>query len=187
MTAGITPLQTVGPYFGIMLRRRSESRQVTDATIGSRILVEGKVIDGSGDPMPDAFIETWQADANGRYRHPEDGRPQPSDPAFNGYGWAHTREDGGFSFETIKPGRVPGPDGRDQAPHILVSVMARGILTRFVTRIYFEDEATNAEDPILALVPEDRRHTLIARRTGEGRYLFDLVMQGAGETVFFDV
>lgn len=187
MTAGITPLQTVGPFFGIMLRRRTESRQVTDATIGTRIVVEGKVFDGAGDPMPDALIETWQADANGRYRHAEDLRAQAADPAFNGYGWAHTREDGGFTFETIKPGRVPAPDGADQAPHIVVSVMARGILTRFITRIYFEDERANADDPILALVPEDRRHTLIARRTGEGRYLFDLLMQGAGETVFFDV
>jgi protocatechuate 3,4-dioxygenase alpha subunit len=187
MTAAITPSQSLGPYFDILVRGRAESRQVTDATAGTRIVIEGQVLDGAGKPMPDALVETWQADANGRYRHPEDPRPQPPDPAFNGYGWAHTREDGGFSFETIKPGRVPGPDGRDQAPHILVSVMARGILTRFITRIYFEDEAANAEDPILALVPENRRHTLIARRTGEGRYLFDLVMQGTGETVFFDV
>jgi protocatechuate 3,4-dioxygenase alpha subunit len=183
----ITPLQTVGPYFGIMLRRRTASRQVTDATIGTRIVIEGRVLDGAGDPMPDAFIETWQSDANGRYRHAEDSRTQAADQAFNGYGWAHTRKDGGFTFVTIKPGRVPAPDGGDQAPHIVVSVMARGILTRFITRIYFEDESANADDPILALVPEVRRHTLIARRTGEGRYLFNLVMQGAGETVFFDV
>jgi protocatechuate 3,4-dioxygenase alpha subunit len=187
MTAGITPSQTVGPYFGIMVRGRAEGRQVIDATTGTRIVVEGQVLDGAGAPMPDAFVETWQADANGRYRHPEDPRPQPPDPAFNGYGWAHTREDGGFRFETIKPGCVPGPDGRDQAPHILVSVMARGILTRFITRIYFEDESANAVDHILALVPENRRHTLIARRISEGRYRFDLVMQGTGETVFFDV
>jgi len=187
MTAGITPSQTVGPYFGIMVRERAESRQVTHATKGTRVVIEGQVFDGAGEPMPDALVETWQADADGRYRHPEDRRPQPPDPTFNGYGWAHTREDGGFSFETIKPGQVPGPDGRDQAPHILVSVMARGILTRFVTRIYFEDESANAVDQILALVPENRRHTLIARGTGEGRYRFDLVMQGTGETVFFNV
>ena len=137
--------------------------------------------------MPDALVETWQADGNGRYRHPDDRRAQPVDPTFSGYGWAHTRADGGFTFETIKPGRVPGPDGGEQAPHVLVSVMARGILTRFVTRMYFEDEASNAQDAILALVPEARRQTLIARRSGEGRYRFDLVMQGPGETVFFDV
>jgi protocatechuate 3,4-dioxygenase alpha subunit len=106
---------------------------------------------------------------------------------FHGYGWAHTQADGGFRFETIKPGRVPGPDGREQAPHIMVSVMARGILTRFITRIYFEDEAANVEDAILALVPENRRDTLIARCTADGQYTFNLVMQGSGETVFFDV
>jgi len=185
--SGVTPSQTVGPYFGIMVRRRAESRQVGDATAGTRILVEGQVLDGAGEPIPDALVETWQADANGRYRHAEDRRAQPPDPAFNGYGWAHTRADGRFGFETIKPGRVPGPDGRDQAPHIAVSVMARGILTRFITRIYFEGEAANAEDAILALVPEDRRPTLIARSAGDGRYRFVLVMQGPGETVFFDV
>jgi len=100
---------------------------------------------------------------------------------------ATTGKDGAFRFETVKPGRTPAPDGGEQAPHIVVSVMARGILTRFLTRIYFEDEASNAHDPVLALVPEERRGTLMARRTGQGRYRFDLVMQGAGETVFFDV
>ena len=184
---GITPSQTVGPYFGIMVRGRAGCCQATGATAGTRIVVEGQVFDGAGEPIPDALVETWQADANGRYRHAEDTRAQPADPAFNGHGWAHTREDGGFGFQTIKPGRVPGPDGRDQAPHIVVSVMARGILTRFITRIYFEDEAANAEDAILAMVPENRRNTMIASRTGEGRYQFDLVMQDNGETVFFDV
>jgi protocatechuate 3,4-dioxygenase, alpha subunit len=172
--SGITPSQTVGPYFGIMLRGRAECRQVTDATSGTRIVIEGQVFDGSGNVISDALVETWQVDP-------------PSNVHFNGYGWAHTGEDGGFRFETVKPGRVPGPDGSEQAPHILVSVMARGILTRFITRIYFEDDVSNADDPILALVPHERRHTLIARRVDEGRYLFNLVMQGAGETVFFDV
>ena len=185
--SSITPSQTVGPYFAIMVRGRAGCCQATHATTGTRIVVEGQVFDGAGAPIPDALVETWQADANGCYRHADDTRAQAADPAFNGYGWAHTRGDGGFTFQTIKPGRVPGPYGRDQAPHILVSVMARGILTRFITRIYFEDEAANAEDAILALVPENRRHTLIARRTGEDRYQFDLVMQGNGETVFFDV
>ena len=184
--SGITPSQTVGPYFGIMLRGRAACRQVTDATKGTRITVQGKVLDGAGGVIPDALVETWQADANGCYQHPDDGRANP-DPLFHGYGWAHTQADGGFRFETIKPGPVPGPDGRNQAPHILVSVMARGILTRFITRIYFDDEAANAEDAVLALVPENRRDTLIARRTADGQYTFNLVMQGPGETVFFDV
>jgi protocatechuate 3,4-dioxygenase alpha subunit len=185
--AGITPSQTVGPYFGIMLRGRAKCRQVTDATSGTRIVIEGRLFDGKGNVIPDALVETWQADASGRYRHPDDCRPQQADPDFNGYGWTHTRDDGGYRFETIKPGRVPAPDGGDQAPHLVVSIMARGILTRFITRIYFDDEAANADDPILVLVPADRRHTLIARRVADGRYLFDIVMQGPGETVFFDV
>jgi len=185
--AGITPSQTAGPYFGMMVRGRAECRQVADTTAGTRITIQGQVFDGAGYPIPDALVETWQADANGRYAHPEDPGPPP-DPAFNGFGWVHTRKDGGFSFETIKPGRLPGPNGGLQAPHVLVSVMARGILTRFITRIYFEDEAAaNADDPILALVPVDRRQTLIAHRTDNGQYVFNLVMQGTGETVFFDV
>jgi protocatechuate 3,4-dioxygenase alpha subunit len=185
--SGITPSQTVGPYFGIMVRGRSRGQQVNDRTQGTRIVVEGTVVDGEGKPIPDAFFETWQADARGRYRHPDDCRGEDPDPAFNGYGWQHTGKNGGFTLDTIKPGRVPGPDSRDQAPHIVVSIMARGILTRFVTRIYFDDEPGNAEDAILALVPPERRQTLVARRVGEGRYQFDVVMQGKDETVFFDV
>src|SRR6185369_3310271 len=187
LIAGITPSQTAGPYFGILLRGRAECRQVTEGTRGTRIVIEGRVLDGAGNGINDALIETWQADANGRYRHPEDCRPQPPDPAFNGFGWAHTRTDGGYRFETIKPGPVPGPDGGNQAPHVVVSVMARGILTRFITRIYFDDERANADDPILALVPEARRETLIAHGGADGHYVFDIVMQGTRETVFFDV
>ena len=185
--AGITPSQTVGPYFGILLRGRAECRQVTEATRGTRIVIEGRVLDGAGGGINDALVEAWQADANGRYRHSEDCRPQPPDPAFNGFGWAHTLKDGGYRFETIKPGPVPGPDGGEQAPHVVVSVMARGILTRFITRIYFDDERGNADDPILALVPAARRETLIAHLVGDGHYVHDIVMQGAHETVFFDV
>ena len=187
MMSGITPSQTAGPYFGILLRGRAECRQATDATPGTRIVVEGRVLDGAGAGISDALIETWQADANGRYRHPEDCRPQPPDPSFNGFGWAHTNKDGSFRFETIKPGAVPAPGGGTQAPHVVVSVMGRGILTRFITRIYFEDEPANGNDAILALVPEARRHTLIAARAGEGHYAFEIVMQGPRETVFFEV
>ena len=185
--AGITPSQTAGPYFGILLRGRTECRQVTEATRGTRIVIEGRVLDGAGNGINDALIETWQADANGRYRHPEDCRPQLPDPTFNGFGWAHTRQDGGYRFETIKPGPVPAPDGGNQSPHILVSIMARGILTRFITRIYFDDELANANDPIMGLVPAARRDSLVAHRTADGHYAFDIVMQGPHETVFFDV
>ena len=170
-----------------MLRSRAESTQITGPVAGTRIVIDGSVVDAEGTPMPDAFVEVWQADAKGRYRHPEDPRASTADPSFCGYGWAHTRPDGGFTFETVKPGPVPGPDGRNQAPHVLVSVMARGILTRFITRLYFGDEPANADDPILALVPETRRDTLIARKTGDHSYRFDIAMQGPNETVFFDL
>ena len=185
--SGITPSQTVGPYFGILIRGRSECRQVSAATDGTRIVIEGHVFDGNGHAIPDALVETWQADARGHYPDPETGAAETVDTTFNGYGWAHTGADGGFRFETIKPGRVPAPGDGDQAPHVVVSIMARGILTRFITRIYFDDEPANAQDPILGMVPADRRHTLIAQHAGDGRYFFNVAMQGAGETVFFDV
>lgn len=185
--SGITPFQTVGPYFGVMLRSRPACTQITGPATGQRIVIDGRVVDAEGSPIPDAFVEVWQADASGRYRHPDDPRSSSADPAFCGYGWAHTRADGGFTFDTVKPGAVPGPGGGNQAPHVLVSVMARGILTRFITRMYFEDEPANVEDPILALVPEARRRTLIARKTGDHAYRFDIAMQGANETVFFDL
>ncbi|MBK5189860.1 MAG: protocatechuate 3,4-dioxygenase subunit alpha, partial [Gemmatimonadaceae bacterium] len=118
---------------------------------------------------------------------PDDHQSKPLDPNFTGYGRAPTDDDGRFAIETVMPGRVPGPDGTQQAPHLLLSILARGILTRLVTRVYFEDETSTAEDPILALVPADRRATLIAQRVGDDRYRFDLTLQGEGETVFFDV
>ena len=143
--------------------------------------------DGAGTPVPDSLIEIWQANAAGRYAHPDDHQPKPLDPNFTGYGRAPTDAEGRFSIATIMPGRVPGPGGELQAPHLLIDILARGILTRLVTRVYFEDEASNDEDPVLALVPVERRHTLLAKHEGRDRYRFDLVLQGDDETVFFDV
>jgi protocatechuate 3,4-dioxygenase alpha subunit len=183
----LTPFQTVGPFFEVLLRRREPCRQTSESTEGLRIRIEGVLADGEGQPISDALIETWQADARGRYRHPDDPRGAETDPAFQGYGWCHTDEEGRFHFETIKPGTVAAPDGRTQAPHVLVSVMARGVLTRYVTRVYFEDEAANAGDAVLALVPRDRRGTLVAPRVEPGVYRFDIRVQGGRETVFFDV
>jgi protocatechuate 3,4-dioxygenase alpha subunit len=182
----VTGFQTVGPFFEVALRTRAEMQMVQSETRGERITIEGVLLDGAGLPMPDGLVEIWQADANGRYAHPDDPRGADADPSFSGYGWRHTTEEGGFRFDTIKPGAVEGPDGPMQAPHIMVSVMGRGILTRFITRLYFEDDAATDRDPILALVPAARRGTLIARRTAEGRYRFDIRIQGPGETVFFD-
>jgi protocatechuate 3,4-dioxygenase alpha subunit len=130
----------------------------------------------------------WQANSQGKYAHPEDPQDKPMDAGFQGYGRIPTDEDGKFRFTTIKPGAVPGPDGKLQAPHVAVSVFMRGLLRRVVTRIYFPDEARNAEDFVLGLVEAGRRQTLIARRLPgvEGLLKWDVIMQGPGETVFFD-
>jgi protocatechuate 3,4-dioxygenase alpha subunit len=151
------------------------------------IEIVGRVTDGDGVTIPDAMIELWQADGAGRFP----GHDKGANTTFKGFGRSETVNDGVFSFRTVKPGAVPGPDGKIQAPHIDVGVFSRGIVRRMFTRIYFEGEAANDADPILALVPPDRRATLIARRDGTGaggapRYRFDIRVQGGEETVFFE-
>ena len=183
----LTPSQTVGPFFHVAFPVRGYETLVTDATPGPRIVVEGSVLDGAGNPVPDALIEIWQANASGCWNHPEDPRSPERDRAFEGFGRVGTGIDGRFAIETVKPGALPEPDGQLRAPHLLVGVFARGLLTRLVTRIYFEDEPSNAHDPTLALVPADRRSTLVARRSRDGTYAFEIVLQGSRETVFFDV
>lgn len=193
----LTPFQPVGPYFHVMLRgeARGVASLVTGATRGERIVIGGAVLDGSGAPVTDALVEIWHADAEGRYPHPGDPSSALADPAFRGYGRVATGGEGRFEFRTIRPGPVPSATaGRDdvrggpgpQAPHVLVALLAPGILTRYWTRIYFEDEPSNADDRVLKTVPSARRHTLLARPQSPGRYRFDLVIQGPGETVFFD-
>ncbi len=183
----LTPSQTVGPFFAILVSTRGQETLVTDQTVGQRIVVAGSVSDGAGHPVPDALVEIWQANAAGHCNHPEDPRTQGPDTTFDGFGRLHADAAGQFSIETVKPGIVPGPDGQPQAPHLVVGLFARGLLTRLVTRIYFDDEPSNAQDPILACVAEARRSTLIATRRDQGHYAFDIVLQGPGETVFFDV
>jgi protocatechuate 3,4-dioxygenase alpha subunit len=151
------------------------------------VTIAGTVRDGAGDPLPDALIEVWQANAAGKYAHPVDEQTAPIDPACDGFGRVATDELGRFEFSTVIPGRVPGPNGSLQAPHLAIGLLARGLLTRLVTRLYFDDAPANAEDAVLALVPAGRRSTLLAKREADGRYRFDIVLQGAGETVFFDV
>ncbi len=188
-----TPSQTVGPFFGFALPWPDGPFVVPDGTPGA-VWVRGRVLDGHDEPVPDALIETWQADPDGRFDHPDDprtagGGPAPSHAAwgFRGFGRCPTDDAGEWAILTVKPGPVPGPDGAPQAPHIDVSVFARGLLTRLVTRIYFADEAeANASDPVLALVPEEARATLIAQPV-PGGYRFDVRLQGDRETVFFDV
>jgi protocatechuate 3,4-dioxygenase alpha subunit len=189
-----TPSQTVGPFLHVGLVpaaygvREVFSHVVADAgSPGTHIRIEGRILDGEGNVAPDAMVEIWQADAQGRYPHPADGRP-PASNSFRGFGRAATDGDGGFAFATIKPGAVPGPGGAMQAPHINVGVFSRGILKRLFTRIYFTDEPANATDPILALVPKERRDTLLAKpQPGKPNvYRFDIHLQGDNETVFFD-
>lgn len=188
----ITPSQTVGPFFAYALTpsgRYSLADLVTaDLTTGdaegARIRIEGRVLDGDDAAVTDAMIEIWQADREGRYAGSD---AALSNSRFLGFGRSASDGDGRFAFTTVKPGRVPGPNGVGQAPHINVGVFARGVLRRMFTRLYFGDEReANSGDPILALVPEEARHTLIARRGSDSLYTFDIRLQGSAETVFFE-
>jgi len=185
--AGLTPSQTLGPFFDFGLIIPDGDVVATSQSAGRHVVIEGTLRDGNGDPVADALVEVWQANAAGKYRHDADRQDRPLDPAFDGFGRVATSDRGAFAFKTVVPGRVPGPDGTLQAPHLAVGVLARGVLTRLVTRLYFEDEPSNAEDAVLALVPAERRSTLIAKRVEPDRYRFDITLQGRGETVFFDV
>jgi protocatechuate 3,4-dioxygenase alpha subunit len=208
---GQTPSQTVGPFFHYGLPWKGGADLVGQSDMGARpelfpeanyvlnlaspkglvsgetIILEGVVYDANGAPVPDAMIEIWQANAAGRYASPDDDRPQIAlDEGFIGFGRASTSEEGLYRFKTVLPGAVPGPGNSPQAPHIAVSVFGRGLLKRLVTRVYFDGQAANAVDPILALVPAERRETLIARKIDDA-WRFNIVLQGVDETVFFDV
>jgi protocatechuate 3,4-dioxygenase alpha subunit len=185
-----TPSQTVGPFFGVGLSRPSQSQHVlvTDLTEGERVRIEGTVLDGAGQPVDDALVEIWQANAHGRYRHPLDSGPAPLDPAFIGFGRCPTDPGGAFRFDTVKPGAIQGAGGVRHAPHINVTVFARGMLVHAFTRMYFADDPLET-DPTLAQVDVPRRGTLIGERTlhdGQLVYRWDIRLQGDRETVFFD-
>jgi protocatechuate 3,4-dioxygenase alpha subunit len=195
VTAGITPSQTVGPFLAIGLPWPDGPFVVPDGTPGA-IVIEGVVTDGAGQPLPDALVETWQADPESRFDHPDDPRGRADPPAgFRGFGRSATDATGRFRIITLRPGPLPAPDGGTEAPHLDVSVFARGLLDRVVTRIYLPDEQeANAADPVLASVEPARRHTLVAttatdQAASDGRpaFRFDIRLQGDGETVFFDV
>jgi protocatechuate 3,4-dioxygenase, alpha subunit len=168
---GLTPSQTVGPFFAIGLPFAAGPCAVPADADG--IWVRGTVYDGAGDPVPDALIETWQTSP-------------PADADFRGFTRCGTDGDGRYAIRTRKPGPVPGPDGRPQAPHLAMSVFARGLLDRVVTRVYFADEPANDKDPILSTVDSDRRPTLVAAAHDDG-YRLDIRLQGEGETVFFAI
>ncbi len=184
-----TSSQTVGPFFSCALLRDPLNDLVRPETRGERITIVGRVLDGDGVAVPDAMIEIWQANADGRYRHPEDKQEARLDPAFEGFGRAGTDANGAFRLSTIKPGAVTGRGAKLQAPHINVTVFARGLLNHLNTRIYFPDEALNATDEWLQAVDAARRHTLIAKSeaaAGARVFRFDIMLQGKDETVFFD-
>ena len=183
--------QTIGPFFNFALTASASLGILArDGVAGERIRLEFQVVDGDGAPAAeDCMIELWQADSEGRYAHALDPNSADRDKKFCGFGRLETDPNGCCTFDTVKPGRVAGPDGQLQAPHINVVVFARGLLKHLHTRVYFAGEPANAEDPVLALAPDERRATLLAQ-LGEGEprtWRFPIRLQGEGETVFFDV
>jgi protocatechuate 3,4-dioxygenase alpha subunit len=183
---GPTPWQTVGPFFHYALPYPAGSSVVGRGRPGAFTL-HGCVYDGEGTPLPDSLVEVWQADEQGRFHDGPGVYAEPSEDGFRGFGRSATDDEGHYSFTTVKPAGVPTEDGVAQAPHLAMSVFARGMLRRVVTRVYFDDEeGVNADDPLLTSVEPGRRATLVAT-SEEGGYRFDVRLQGDDETVFLDV
>jgi protocatechuate 3,4-dioxygenase, alpha subunit len=187
----ITPSQTAGPYLGIGLPWPDGPFVVPQGTAGA-IAISGHVIDGTGEAQPDVLVETWQADPDSGFDHPDDprGGAPPRVATFRGFGRSMTDDEGRYRIVTLRPGPLPCPGGATEAPHIDVSVFARGLLDRLVTRIYFADEAaSNSADPVLASIDPKRRSTLIATSEPGNRseFRFDIRLRGKRETVFFDI
>jgi protocatechuate 3,4-dioxygenase alpha subunit len=185
---GTTPSQTVGPYLAIGLTWEDGPYVVPQGTPGA-FWIRGRLLDGDGSPVPDGMVETWQCDPDGRFDHPDDprGASAPSVAGFRGFGRSRTDAAGGWSVLTVRPGRLPDDAGGLQAPHLDVSVFARGLLDRVVTRIYLPDEQdANAQDRVLSAVQQSRRPTLVAAAGPEG-LVFDIHLRGDDETVFFQV
>ena len=206
MSLQATTSQTVGPFFKIGLSWLYRDSLLSQNVYGERVTIQGKVLDGDGVPVPDALLEIWQANAHGKYNHQEDKQNKPLQPGFTGFARVPVNAQGIFRFTTIKPGPVPGPNGKEQAPHLAVSVFMRGLLRRLVTRIYFPGDPRNASDFILNLVEPARRSTLIAKSTAKKKIAkptrkkiapattnrsealeWNVILQGPEETVFFDV
>lgn len=188
MELGLTPAQTVGPFFEFSLLATPQSELVPPSAPDA-LRIEGRVFDGAGDPVNDALVEIWQAGPSGRYAHPADRREElPLEAGFTGFGRCGTDDEGRFSFVTVKPGPVPGQDGRMQAPHIDVSVLARGLLHRLVTRLYFPDEAeANANDPVLSSIADSALRATLVAEAHDGALRFDIRLQGDRQTLFFAV
>jgi len=186
MSLRTTASQTVGPYLHIGLTWLVTDNLVGPDFTGEPVTIDGRITDADGKPVDDALVEIWQANARGRYDHPDDARNIPLEPGFRGFGRVPTNAAGAFRITTIKPGPVPAPGGGMQAPHINVLIFMRGMLRELRTRLYFPDEPANASDPVLARVPAQRRGTLIATPRGSGTLGWNVVLQGSDETVFFD-
>lgn len=184
MSLRMTGSQTVGPFFKIGLSWLYRADIGGSARAGERVRIRGVVYDGDGLPIPDAVIEIWQADAQGRYATSPDGQAT-AEAELMGFGRVPTDAHGAYELRTVKPGPVPHPSGSLQAPHLSVTVFMRGLLKPVCSRLYFPDEPSNAQDPVLLAVPEARRATLIARKGPENVLEWDVRMQGANETVFF--
>ena len=178
---GTTPSQTVGPFLSIGLPWEDGPDAAAEGTPGA-IVIAGDMTDGAGDPVPDGIVETWQADPDGRFPHPDDPRGAVTYPGFRNFARAITDDDGEFWFRTLVPGAVDG-----QAPHIDVTIFARGLLKHLVTRLYFPDQPANAEDPVLSSLSPQERSLLVAVPDGPGRYRFDIRLQGERETPFFEL
>lgn len=183
-----TPSQTVGPYLHIGLDWLTTSSLVTPETEGQHIVLQGRLLDTDGQPIPDGMIEIWQANAHGKYAHPDDHQAKSLTQNFMGFGRLSTDEQGGFRFSTIKPGPVPHHDDSLQASHIMVQVFARGLIKQLVTRVYFPDD-DHSHDLVLKHVPVERRHTLVATTTKDDPNVFhwNIALGGENETVFFTI
>jgi protocatechuate 3,4-dioxygenase alpha subunit len=189
VTLAPTPSQTVGPYFHIGTDDGFIGSRLVDPDHQDALRLFGTVRDGEGAPINDCMIEIWQANSAGRYAHPEDVREDlPLEEGFDGFGRTCTDGDGRYEFVTVKPGPVPGPNGRPQAPHLNVSVFARGLLKRLVTRIYFPDEAeANEADPLLSSIADPDARAALVAVADDGGLRFDINLQGDRETTFFAV
>jgi protocatechuate 3,4-dioxygenase, alpha subunit len=185
-----TASQTAGPFLHLGLTDKgSVGGMVGQTAIGELVRIRIYILDGDGAPVSDAVVEVWQADAQGRYRHPDDLRPTDCDPTWRGFSRLAVDRQGCCAFESVKPGRVPGRGNTVQAPHLNISIFARGLLKQLVTRMYFAGDKSNLADPVLALVPEGRRETLMAQpdNSHPGSWCFEIRLCGENETVFFDV
>ena len=187
MASGLTPSQTIGPFYWGTIVKAYRAELAPPGVAGERIEVVLSLYDTQGVIVPDGLFEIWQANSHGRYNHPDDRRNLALDAGFEGFGRASTDATGVAHFATVKPGRVPWPEGGLQAPHINISVFARGVLNRLATRLYFDGDPALAEDPVLKLIEPARRSTLIAKRDGAGTWRLPIHLGGPDETVFFDV